>query len=53
MGRSQVRIVMQVSDNATLELGDIDLIDFDGGIIEDIATDDAFTPDEELELTLE
>jgi hypothetical protein len=49
----EVRIVMQVSDNATLELGDIDLIDFDGGIIEDIAPDDAFTPDEELELTLE
>lgn len=49
----EIRIVMQVSDNATLELGDIDLTDFDVGILEDFGSSEEIQMDEAFELTLE
>ncbi|MBR3273351.1 MAG: fibronectin type III domain-containing protein [Clostridia bacterium] len=49
----EIKIVMLVSDSATLELEAIDLTDFGGGIVEDIDTDEPLPTEEELELTLE
>ena len=47
-----IRIVIAISDENVLELGDIEMCDFDGGIVEDFGTDEEIQTDEELELTL-
>ena len=44
-----IRIVIAISDENVLELGDIEMGDFDGGIVEDFGTDEEIQTDEEPE----